>query len=303
MHEFNCSETTTEVLGSVPIPQPSAEKQLCFVVVTGADKGLVFTLKSGTYTLGRSAQHADFVVNGRGLSRAHAKVVVSETDGVEIHDLNSTNGVFVNGVRVTIQRLQPGDTLTLGPEVSFRLDAPDQTIQSLLKEMQRSATVDALTGILNRGSFLERLSEELSLTKRHDIQSGLALLDVDHFKKINDTYGHPAGDAVLIEVAKRLSSCVRAEDVVARFGGEEFVILIRHTPPEGCRYLLERVRQSIADEPFEILTPDGQNKKINATISIGLAHLDVEKSKDQNIEVADQALYRAKHNGRNRVES
>ncbi len=300
MRDFEPSEATTEVLGTLPQQQIPYQRQLCLVVVTGADKGVVFTLKPGTYTLGRSAQHADFVINGRGLSRAHARVTVDEADIVTVLDLESTNGVFVNGVKIEQISLSSGDTLTLGPEVSLRLDAPDQTIQTLLNEMQRGATQDGLTGLLNRASFMQRLNEEASLTARHSLQTGLAILDVDHFKKVNDTYGHSAGDAVLVEVANRLTSAVRGEDVVARYGGEEFVILMRYTNLEGCGHLLERVRSSIASQPFRILGCDGDTE-ITVTISIGLAQFGAEINQAQLLEQADQALYEAKRSGRNRL--
>lgn len=300
MRDFEPTDATTEVLGTLPQQQIPYQRQLCLVVVTGADKGVVFTLKPGTYTLGRSAQHADFVVNGRGLSRAHARVKVDEFDGIRVTDLESTNGVFVNGNKVEEASLASGDTLTLGPEVSLRLDAPDATIQVLLQEMQRGATQDSLTGLLNRASFMQRLSEEASLTARHSLHTGLAILDVDHFKKVNDTYGHPAGDAVLIEVARRLTSSVRGEDILARFGGEEFVLLMRHTNLDGCRQLLERVRSAIGTQPFAVASVDGQTE-ITVTISIGLAQFGAEIDQAQLLEQADQALYEAKRSGRNRL--
>jgi len=296
-------ESTTEVLGFAPrFQEKSQEKQLCLVVVTGAEKGAVFPLNPGVATLGRSAQHADFVISGRGLSRAHARLDISEAGEVLVEDLDSTNGLFINGTKTLNGSLKPGDTLTLGSDVSLRLDAPDQSIQSLLQEMHKGATVDALTGLMNRRSFLERLAGETAATNRHSLQGCLAMVDVDHFKSVNDTYGHPAGDAVLVEVAQRLAKHVRQEDVVARFGGEEFVVLLRHTDLAGGVVLLDRLRGFIADQPFTVPTPDG-SREIAVTFSAGITQIEKMANSEQLLERADVALYQAKRTGRNRVVS
>lgn len=296
-------ESTTEVLGFAPRYQHTSEqKQLCLVVVTGAEKGAVFPLQPGSTTLGRSAQHAELVISGRGLSRAHARLVVSESGEVTVEDLESTNGLFINGDKTPSGMLKPGDTLTLGPEVSLRLDAPDQSIQSLLQEMHKGATVDALTGLINRRSFLERLEGEVSATHRHSLQACLGMVDVDHFKAVNDTYGHAAGDVVLVEVAQRLAKHVRQEDVVARFGGEEFVVLLRHTDLAGAVVLLDRLRGFVSDTPILVPTSEGQ-QPIQVTFSAGLTQIDPASSSEQLLERADVALYQAKRLGRDRVET
>lgn len=296
-------ESTTEVLGFVPrFQQTPEQKQLCLVIVSGAEKGAVFPLNPGVTTLGRSAQHSDFVISGRGLSRAHARLDISAQGEVSVEDLESTNGLFINGNKTLRGSLKPGDTLTLGPEVSLRLDAPDQSIQSLLQEMHRGATQDALTGLINRRSFLERLEEEVAATHRHSLATCLALVDVDHFKSVNDTHGHPAGDAVLVEVAARLNKHVRQEDVVARFGGEEFVILLRHTDLAGGVVLLDRLRGFVGNHAITVPTPAG-SRDINVTFSAGITQLDKQSNSEQLLERADVALYQAKRTGRNRVVS
>ena len=296
-------ESTTEVLGFAPRYQHTNEqKQLCLVVVTGAEKGAVFPLQPGTTILGRSAQHAQLVISGRGLSRAHARLTISEDGQIEVEDLESTNGLFINGDKTPSGSLKPGDTLTLGPEVSLRLDAPDQSIQSLLQEMHKGATVDALTGLINRRSFLERLEGEMSATHRHSLQACLAMVDVDHFKAVNDTYGHAAGDAVLVEVARRLAKHVRQEDVVARFGGEEFVILLRHTDLAGAVVLLDRLRGFVSHEAIVVPSSEGQ-QQIQVTFSAGITQIDQNSTGEQLLERADVALYQAKRLGRDRVET
>jgi diguanylate cyclase (GGDEF)-like protein len=293
-------DLTTEVLGFAPsLSDSNSKRQLCLVVVTGAEKGAVFALSEGITTLGRSAQHADVVVSGRGLSRTHARLTVSG-ELVEVEDLNSTNGLFINAVKTLSGILKPGDTLTLGPDVELRLDAPDQSIQSLLQEMHKGATQDSLTGLLNRRSFLDRLQEEVLATCRHALDTCVAILDVDHFKSVNDTYGHPAGDAVLVEVARRLGSSMRGEDTIARFGGEEFVALLRHTKLDGGIILLDRLRETVASAPFEVPTPEGL-QSIQVTFSAGITQLVGTDTCDKVLERVDVALYEAKRTGRNRV--
>lgn len=299
--DFTPTEPTTEVLGFKP-PQDDGGggRELTLVVTIGPEKGSIYTLRPGLTKIGRSAQHADFVLNGRGLSRAHAQVTVTPDGEVEIEDLGSTNGLFVNGERVQSSPLSPGDQISLGPDVALRLELPEKSIQSVLAEMHQSATKDAMTGLHNRRAFMERLQQECSATYRHSLNTCLAILDVDFFKKVNDTYGHPAGDAVLVEVARRLQETARVEDVVARFGGEEFVLLMPNTPLSGGRILLERVRTAIASKPFAVPTPNG-DQQINVTISSGLAQVRDGHSPEQLLEQADVCLYEAKQGGRNRV--
>ena len=155
-------EATTEVLGTVPPVKVSANPQIALVVVSGAEKGAVFPLRPGIFVLGRSAQHSEIVVSGRGLSRAHARIEVDgQCQTLTLEDLQSTNGTFLNGERIQKAELNPGDTLTLGPDVTLLLEASDQSMQSLLQEMYLGATQDPLTGLLNRRAFQDRFVEEI----------------------------------------------------------------------------------------------------------------------------------------------
>ncbi|MBT9582712.1 diguanylate cyclase [bacterium] len=292
-------ESTTEVLGFAPLQETREKKQLCLVVVSGTEKGAVFPLAEGATTIGRSAQHADLVVTGRGLSRTHARIVVTD-DLVKVEDLGSTNGLFINGQKTLDGVMAAGDTLTLGPDVQLRLDASVESIQSLLQELRRGATQDSLTGLLNRRSFLDRLQEEMSASARHSLKACVAMIDVDHFKSVNDTYGHPAGDAVLVGVAQRLNSGMRGEDTLARFGGEEFAVLLRHTDLDGGLILLDRLRETVANLPFDVPTPSG-TETITVTFSAGLTLLAGKDTQKRVLERADVALYEAKRTGRNRV--
>jgi diguanylate cyclase (GGDEF)-like protein len=153
---------------------------------------------------------------------------------------------------------------------------------------------DQLTQSYNRHSFFEFVAKELSRSSRTGMKMSLALIDVDHFKKVNDLHGHGVGDLVLKQIPIIVKSATRGEDVLARYGGEEFIIMMPNTDLEGAKVVAERIRQNMESYEFEYVH--------QVTISIGLAEKQPEESMDQCIERADKALYRAKENGRNRVE-
>lgn len=160
------------------------------------------------------------------------------------------------------------------------------------------ATTDALTGLINRREFNRRIAEEFSRAKRHNTQLSLALFDIDFFKKINDTYGHHAGDVILKELGSLISNKTRTSDVACRYGGEEFVLILPETSQVEAFELLDRLREIVAEEIF-----NKSAKPIKATISVGVAQLDLsDKTPVDFCERADKALYRAKEGGRNRVE-
>ncbi|NLF82739.1 MAG: GGDEF domain-containing protein [Candidatus Gastranaerophilales bacterium] len=161
------------------------------------------------------------------------------------------------------------------------------------------ATTDALTGLVNRRAFNSRLSQEFARAKRHKSPLSLALFDIDFFKKINDTYGHGAGDAILRELGKLISSNIRTCDIAARYGGEEFVLILPETTQAMAYELMDRIRKLVEMEIF-----NKNQCPIKATISIGVAQLDItDKSPLEFCERADKALYKAKESGRNRVEN
>ncbi len=177
------------------------------------------------------------------------------------------------------------------------LDLEDNLVQAR-EDMRFKDTHDALTGVWNRGAILETLDREVSRSWREDHTLGVLIADLDHFKSVNDTYGHLAGDAVLREVTRRMQLAVRPYDALGRYGGEEFLILLPGCNSLGARDAAERLRKSIFREPVE--TPEGVLK---VTISIGgVATVDVPKGNpSQLLQMADLALYRAKKEGRDRV--
>jgi len=170
--------------------------------------------------------------------------------------------------------------------------------------LMRSGFTDVLTGRYNRRYLQIRLGEELARARRHGTTITCLMLDIDHFKRVNDAWGHAAGDAVLREIAHRIDAEVRASDVAARYGGEEFVILLPDTRPESGAILADRIRRAVAVEPFDI----GKGRCLDITASIGIAAVspvreepDLKTLGDSLVARADVALYRAKAAGRNAV--
>ncbi|MBK5526537.1 diguanylate cyclase [Pseudomonas sp. TH06] len=172
-----------------------------------------------------------------------------------------------------------------------------QGFREHLEEQRQKALIDPLTGLPNRAAWSERLEHEIKQWQQHGNTLSLAMLDLDHFKRINDNYGHLAGDKVLKIIATVLRKRLRGSDFIARFGGEEFVLLLPATPPAVGAKLLETLRAAIEACPFHF-----KGERVTITISMGLASFRAGEHSDLVLKRADQALYRAKNAGRNRVE-
>lgn len=168
---------------------------------------------------------------------------------------------------------------------------------TLVEESRWMATTDALTGLLNRRAFLESTGREVARTKRYGDKLSIALLDVDHFKHINDKRGHAAGDLVLSALGKLLARALRTSDIVARWGGEEFVLVLPSTGLDGAEQTAERVRELLEGATIK----DGNGEVIPVTASFGVAAYSAGESLEQVIDRADRAMYSAKSGGRNRV--
>jgi two-component system cell cycle response regulator len=192
-----------------------------------------------------------------------------------------------------------GNELQARVHVGARTLALQDALHRKEQELRFAATHDSLTGLWNRRALMEFLHHDLARTRRAGFPMSIMMIDVDHFKKVNDNFGHSTGDAVLREIAQRLQGCCRDDDWVGRYGGEEFLVLAESCGTEGLPAFGERLRKSIADRP--VITTAGE---IPCTVSIGGV---VVKPEDQGtcdslVQIADAALYRAKNAGRNRVE-
>jgi two-component system, cell cycle response regulator len=173
-----------------------------------------------------------------------------------------------------------------------------EALFAAVEALRHQATRDALTGLLNRGLVLDGLARELHRAEREQKPLSVVIADLDHFKRINDTHGHPAGDAVLRHAADRMRSALRGYDLVGRYGGEEFLVVLPGCDPERARQVAERLREAMAAEPM----PTG-NAEVHVTVSLGIACATGEGVDSVAlIQAADDALYRAKANGRNRAE-
>jgi two-component system cell cycle response regulator len=232
-----------------------------------------------------------------GISREHAEIVVQGND-VYLHDLGSTNGTFCNGVKVNTRPLADGDKILVGSTTILKFTYHDNLDEVFQRQMYESALRDGLTKAFNKKYFTDRLESEFMFSVRHSSALTLVMFDIDHFKKINDTYGHPGGDAVLTELSALMMMSLRTEDVFARYGGEEFAVICRGSDLAQAQVIGERLRRAAEGRQFGY---DG--KLIPVTISVGLAGMPDPTIKDASalVAAADEALYRSKQGGRNRV--
>ncbi|MDT8403725.1 GGDEF domain-containing protein [Sulfuriflexus sp.] len=166
----------------------------------------------------------------------------------------------------------------------------------LYKSALQQAMRDTLTGTLNRAAYDTMLAKEIDIARRHDTPLSLLVLDIDHFKKINDTYGHAMGDNALKAMVKRINSKIRSSDILFRYGGEEFTIVLNNTGIDGARLLAERIREAIEEMVYI-----NNDVSMRFTVSIGISTLTRSESGDSLFDRADKALYKAKRSGRNQV--
>jgi len=288
------SVRSTDISGPPTIP--AAVDRPVLLRMDGVQAGLIIGVDQFPFTVGRHPTNT-LRVDEDSISRFHARVV-RNGDEYLVEDLSSRNGTFIAGKRITRGKLDHDSWLQFGPRVSFRFSLTDVREERLLRKLYESSTRDALTGAYNRMHFEERLRAEVAYALRHRTQVSLLVIDLDHFKRINDTYGHPAGDAVLRRASDACMRALRTEDVFARFGGEEFAVVLRGIELKGAARLAERLRQAVA---AEVVEHEGQQIKV--TFSAGCASLACcdKSNADELVAVADRRLYAAKAAGRNRV--
>lgn len=266
------------------------------VRIDAVNAGQVFSVNANEFTLGRHPDNTG-CIDDQGISRFHAKIHRNNAE-FAVEDLNSSNGTYVNGNPVTRVDLKNGDTLQLGPRVSFRFSLASSAEERVMRQLYESSVKDPLTQVFNRQYFDAQITSELSFAVRHGSELSVLLIDIDFFKKVNDTYGHLGGDAVLKSVAEILLKELRTEDTLARYGGEEFVVLLRGISLADAQRAAERLRSAVERARVRYA-----EHSIAVTLSIGCASAaDVkEPSPELLIDLADQRLYSAKRTGRNRV--
>ena len=286
-----------------PLGDPAEKKaptgDACLVNLhpPGPDIGRRIPLLNAQYVVGRDSE-AGLVVSRSSVSRQHARLFTDENGNWHVEDLNSTNGTFVNEVRCTrAVVLNDSDQVRFGDAIYKFLSGSN--IESAYHEaIHNMAIQDGMTGIHNKRYFSEFLEREIAVCQRHGHPLTLVMFDVDHFKKVNDTHGHLAGDAVLKELALRIRPRIRREDLFARYGGEEFACVLPSTALPGGIVFAEHLRTLTEEKPCAF---DGI--QIPFTISLGVTTLHRETGVDPAglIKRADENLYAAKHGGRNKV--
>lgn len=270
----------------------------CLVVVYSWNPsliGLLCPLGRAVVRIGRDPEN-DLVLDDPRVSRFHA-LLNRRNDTWRLCDNGSTNGVFVAGKPLEGElRLASGDRFEIGGTM-LKFIAGSDAEALLFREFERRVLQDGLTGAANRGAMDQALRREIARARRTGAPLALLLIDVDHFKQVNDAHGHAAGDAVLVELVRRLKQRLRVHDELARWGGEEFVVLLPETGAEGAQTVAEDLRSTVENQPFP-----GALCALAVTISIGAAVLG-EGDGDGTALLwrADQGLYAAKKEGRNRV--
>lgn len=298
--EFPDEHTAVLHVADLLAPQVAPERN-CHILVQmkGGSLGQVIGLQGGEIVLGRM-RGVDLFVPDAGVSRRHARIFF-EDGRYYIEDLASANGTFVHGERISRKLLEDGDIIQIASGVAYRYSVTDADQVAVQQHLYDASVRDALTGAYNREYFDTRLASELAYAKRHSDELSLLMLDIDFFKRVNDTYGHLAGDAVLVAVAAAVQGGLRLEDVFCRYGGEEFTILLRTTNLAAAAHVAERIRRAI-----EALVISHDGNAIKVTMSLGCASLldcPADAPDQQLVAVADRRMYAAKHGGRNRVVS
>jgi diguanylate cyclase (GGDEF)-like protein len=290
------SEIKTRV---APFSEPhitAGAGQDCLVVIyapSSKQLGKRFSLVDGEVSIGRGVDNT-VILNSDSISRRHAGIEI-RAGGYFLIDRHSTNGTYVNDELVQESQLRRGDQIKIGDTILKFLSGAD--LESQYHEtIYRMTIMDGLTDIHNKRYLVEQLDRELSRATRHGRPLSMVICDIDHFKLVNDEFGHLAGDYVLKEVAQLAKSRIRPDDVIARYGGEEIAIILPETDLDGGVRIADQLRQMIDDETFVF-----EDEYIDVTVSCGVAQLQPGWRAYEFVRAADMQLYEAKRAGRNCV--
>lgn len=293
MNEHERTKSTLKIRRSDP--RTAAPPTL--VQLSGAGAVRRFLLESEVTTIGRDTTVNDIVLEDPWVSRTHTRIVL-HAFGARLEDCGSRNGCLVNSERVEELELRDGDLIQIG-HATFKFLQAGSPEAPFYQEVFRLAFRDPVTGTYSRRYFDEALARELLRSSRQGTPLSVLLIDVDRFKEVNDTYGHKVGDVVLAETAAIIQRSLRGESITARFGGDEFVVLLPTSGLEEAVTVADRLRQAYEDEP-----PPSCPDAAGITLSIGVAATSSSRvrSAEDLLNAADEALYRAKRAGRNRVD-
>ena len=277
---------------SIPSERPPSAGPPCLVIISGDDIGRRYELGTQEVSIGR-ADTCTICVNTDQVSRKHATIQCI-LGKYYLVDMRSTNGTFVNEQKVERAKLLDGDQIRVGKTVLKYTESHVE--QRYFEHAFNLASMDALTGAFNKRYFDESFGKEVQRSQQAGTPLCIVLFDIDHFKKINDTYGHPAGDAVLKNVSGAVASQLRDGDALFRVGGEEFALVLSATPRDLAIQAAEAVRARI-----ESLVTDFMGTRITATLSLGVAELTSGELPAALYQRVDEKLYAAKRGGRNQV--
>jgi two-component system, cell cycle response regulator len=280
-----------------PVPSPGANDCLVIIHQRSAGAGKHFKLGDAPTRIGREPDN-EIVLDDPGVSRRHARLE-RRLQKVVVMDVGSKNGTLLNDRELTqVVELENGDRIKIGSTIFKYLSAHD--LESALHEQIYANTItDNLTQLHNRRHLDDELAREFSRSRRHQRPLSLLVIDIDHFKNVNDTHGHHVGDITLKAVSDAIRSSLRAEDVVSRFGGEEFVVLLPEATIDQAKATGEKLRALVAEKVVEF-----RDVRLSVTISVGCASLeDADADPAHFFERCDRKMYEAKAAGRNCVRS
>lgn len=287
-------EDTTRVTSMHSLDGNGSGGTDCLVEIYGGTLGKKFELYEAVVSVGRDPQNS-IVLESDSVSRRHAVIEVTDRGRV-LRDLESTNGTYLNDIQIRSAVLSQNDMIKIGDTIFKYLSG--NNIESLYhEEIYRMTIWDGLTQIANKRHLMDHLEKELARCQRYNRALSLVMFDIDHFKNVNDTYGHLTGDYVLKEIADILRNRIRKEELFARYGGEEFVVVLPESDTKVAARFAEIIRSKVEDHVFNF-----EGQQIRVTISVGVASMDDEmKAPSDLVKRSDEALYEAKRLGRNRV--
>jgi two-component system cell cycle response regulator len=269
-------------------------KEACLVVIYGLELGKKYNLNRPQIIIGRSSK-ADIQIDQEAVSRNHCKII-NTGKAILLRDMGSTNGTYINDELIDEYVLRDGDYIKVGRCI-FKFLSGNNIENAYHEEIYRLTTIDGLTQVYNKRYFAETLEREIGRAQRYRRDLSLILFDIDHFKNVNDTFGHLAGDSVLKQLANVIKGRIRREDVLARYGGEEFAIILPEIDKHNALAFGEKVRRLTEKAVFRF-----EDTEIPVTVSVGIATLTPEVQELTDfIKICDDNLYSAKAAGRNRV--
>ena len=266
----------------------------CLVVIYGPDLGRKFAMSDQSLTVGR-VDGCDIQLEEKEVSRNHCKIVCRKGE-VSIHDLGSTNGTFVDDKLVEVATLQSGSLVRIGGNI-LKFLASGNLESTYHEELFNLTTKDGLTNTHNKRFLLDSLAREVGRAKRYGRPLSMMMLDIDHFKLVNDVFGHLAGDHVLKQLVLAITEHVREQDIMARFGDEEFVIILPEIGFGGAMTCAEKVRRLVEETRFIY---DGSKIPVNISIGVVASRNGTHDAEDM-LRIVDANLYEAKRRGRNQI--